>query len=124
LLRYLVAFTWNGRTKWERAGTNERQARALEAQRKREVEAGTYSPDSKSGRVTVRTWLDEYLSKRTNRTVDNDRALVENHVLSVDSFASMRLQDVRPRDMLRLVEGMKRSGRLGEKSVATVYGIV
>lgn len=82
------------------------------------------SPEVKTGRVTVSTWLDQYLSKRTNRTADNDRSLVENHVLSVDWFAAKPLQDVRPRDCLRLVEAMRTAGKLGEKSISTVYGIV
>jgi len=122
---YWVTFDWNGKTKWERAGTDERSAERLEAQRKAEVLGGTYNPEAK-GRVLVRTWFDVYFAKRTNRTLENDRALVANHVLCAERswFASMPITKVRPRHTLRLVEEIRADGKLGEKSLATVYGIV
>lgn len=120
---FWVKFTWQGADVWERAGTNEREAKALEAQRKREVTAGTYQRERR-GRVTVARWFGDWLGQRTNRTVDNDTALLERHVLSLEWFAAMALQDVRPRHLLRVVEDIRKGGRLGEKSVSTVYGLV
>lgn len=120
---YWVKFSFRGKVIWERSGTNARAAAALEAQRKREVSAGTYRPDS-SPQTTVETWFERWFSERTNRTVDNDIALVDRHVLSRAWFAKLTLRDSHSRYVLRLVEEMRKDGQLGEKSIATVIGIV
>jgi integrase len=120
---YWISFYEGSVQRHEHAGYDERSAKALEKTRRREVKAGTYSREVK-GRVLVKSWLDYYFTKRKNRTLANDRALIRDHVLTQEWFATMAIQDVRPKDMLRLVECMKSTGRLGEKSVSTVYGVV
>jgi integrase len=120
---YWVTFDWNGSTRWEHGGFDKRGADRLEAQRKKEVRAGTYSPQQKRA-GTVESWFSDYLGKRANRTVENDRALVRNHVLCRGWLAGMAMTDVRPRHCLRLVEEMRKEGKLGEKSIATVYSVV
>lgn len=124
---YYVTFSWKGRTVWERSGTSRRAAEGLEAQRKREVASGSYAPNAPNGsRLTVASWFAFYFTKRTNRTVANDMALVENHVLCAERgwLASMPMADVDARVMLRLVEEIKAEGRLGPKSLSLVMGIV
>ena len=120
---YWVTFEWNGKTKWERAGTERRLADRLESQRQKEVADGTYHPEAR-GRVTVATWFDIFFAKRKNRTVENDRQLVKNHVLKQKWFADMLVTQVRPRHCLKLVEDIREDGKLGEKSIGTVYGVV
>lgn len=120
---YWIKFSWNGGDVWERAGTNEREAKALEAQRKREVAAGTYTRE-RTGRVTVEAWFSDWFAGRSNRTVENDRALIDRHVLSIEWFAKMAVQETRTKHLLRLVEEIRKAGRLGEKSISTVYGVV
>ena len=121
---YDVSFYVNGRQVWEHAGYNERAALSLEAQRKREVRDGTYSPHAQRRALSVRTWLDRYFHGRSNRTRDNDIGLVKLNVLSIEWFASMQVTAARPLDALRVTETMRAAGSLGEKSIATVYGLV
>lgn len=120
---YWVKFVHLGKDVWERSGSDKRAAKALDAQRKREVAAGTYRPGSSSA-TTVKTWFERWLAGRTNRTVENDRALVERHVLGRDWFNALPLRDAHRRHVLQLVEEMRREKRLGEKSIATVIGVV
>jgi integrase len=120
---YWIKFSHNGKDVWEKGGTTERAAKALEAQRKREVAAGTYMRE-RTGRVTMSGWLADFFAKRTNRTVANDRALIERHVLSLEWFGELAVQEMRPRHLVRLVEDMRAAGRLGEKSISTVMGVV
>ena len=110
---YWVKFSFRGKAIWERSGTNARAAAALEAQRKREVAAGTYRPDS-SSHISVETWFERWFAERKNRTVDNDIALVDRHVLSRAWFAKLALRDSHPRHVLRIVEEMRKEERLGE----------
>jgi integrase len=122
---YYVTFTWQKRTVWERSGKNKREAESLESERKRQVEAGTYSPSLPRGsRTTVEGWFAGYFASRTNRSISNDISLIENHVLSREWFAKMRLGDLEPRIVLRLVEQIRRESELGEKSVAIIVGIM
>lgn len=115
---------WRKHPIWERSEISTRKAaKALERDRKTQVKAGTYTPSVK-GDLTVRGYLEGYMATRTNRSADNERDLIENHVLSDAEFSSMVLRAVRGRDCLRLVERMRTRGRLGEKSIATVYGIM
>lgn len=108
---------------WENGGTDARLAQRRERELKDQVDAGTFNPEIR-GRVTVDTFLEYYLSKRKNRTVENDRALLRDHVRSIAWFASMTITTVRPRHILRVVETMREAGKLGEKSIATVYGLI
>lgn len=120
---YWITFSFEGKTIWERAGTDKRAAEALEKQRLREVESGTYRSEIR-GRVSNRSWFDHYWTKRKNRTLDNDRQLIENHVLSQDGFARMPLAETRPVHILSVIEEIQRAGRLGAKSIAIVYGVM
>jgi integrase len=121
---YWVKFRWLGKDVWERSGTNERNAIALDNRRKREVANGTYQR-TRTGRTSAGAWLTEWIDKRTNRTVENDRALLKHHVLPVAWFTELEVGELsKTKHILRLVEDIRRAGRLGEKSIATVVGIV
>jgi integrase len=126
---YYITFEWQGRTKWERAGSDKRAAKSLETQRKDEVAKGVYS-DEVRGRVTNERWFGYFFGKRNIRTLDNEISLIENHVLSLDWFATMPMQNTRPAHILKVVEAMeakkKPDGKrqLGSKSVATIFGIM
>jgi integrase len=115
---------WKKQPIWERSETpGLRAAEILQRDRRAQVKAGTYTPTVK-GDVKVRSYLESYMAGRTNRSADNERELVENHILSDGEFCSMSMRAVRGRDCLRLVERMRARGRLGEKSIATVYGVM
>jgi integrase len=120
---YYAVFEHEGRTVWERSGTDAREAAALERQRRREVAEGCYSPEVR-GNVTNAAWFNYFWTKRNNRALENDRGFVENHVLSLDWFATMPMASTRPAHILRVVEAMQAAGRLGHKSIALTYGVL
>ena len=121
---YYVTFTHNRRTIWERAGSNKRAAESLEAERKREVKAGTYSLNSPRGsRLTVAGWFTFYFSVRDVRSVQHEIGLMENHLLSRPWLAGMLMADVDARVMMRLVDELRATGKLVAKSISTIMGV-
>jgi integrase len=122
-ISYYITFEFEGRTVWEHAGSDKRVAEGLERRRRQEVRDGTYRPEVK-GYVTNATWFDYVWTVRKNRTVENDRQLIDNHVLSLDWFAAMSVQETRPKHILRVVEALRDGDRLGEKSIAIIYGVM
>lgn len=123
---YYITFTGpNGVTVWERSGSSKRAAESLEAQRKREVASGTYSPTAPSGsRLTVSGWFNYFWTVRKNRSVENDMALIDNHVLDREWFANYRMTEVEPRTVLQLVEQLEAVPSIGAKTVSIIYGII
>lgn len=122
---YYVTFTWGGRTVWERSGSSRREAESLESERKKQVELGSYRPGLPRGsRVTVASWLAYFFTTRSNRSLENDISLIENHVMPHEQFSQMRLSSVEPGDMLRLVEHLNSVPSIGAKTVSIIYGIV
>src|SRR5262245_40412969 len=125
---YWVATSVPGREQpyWRRSGTDRRAADRLDAELKRQVKAGTFQPEHRSGAVAVRTYANDWLSKRQNRTKKDDAQRIRDFVLcdARDWFASMRLDDVRPRHIIQLVREIRAEGRIGEKSLSNTYGAV
>jgi len=123
---YWLCLRWKSKPVWERVGFDKRAAEARERQAKREIKDGTYVPRGGTGRKEVRTWFGRFLDERTNRAADYERDLVERHVLgeSREWFASMPLQDVDTKELLRLVKELKKEGNLGGKSIANLYSLV
>lgn len=112
----------------ERVGFDKREAERLNTRRKKEVKSGTFAPGV-SGAVTVAKFLASWLTARTNRAARIDRSMLEHHVLTVDWFARMRMDDVEPRHVQKLVAEIKSSGKvrdgagpLSPKMVANVFG--
>lgn len=120
---YGVLTSWSGGEDWELIGPNKREAERIDAMRKREVKAGTFRPGAITDAASVRAFAERWLEKRTNRTAENDRSLIRRHVLTVTWFASARMADVRPKDILKLAEELK-GGTLSPKSVSLVMGLV
>jgi integrase len=120
---YGVLTSWGGGEHWELVGASKREAEQRDRQRKAEVKAGTFRPGELTDAASVKSSAERWLEKRRNRTADNDRALIARHVLTVNSFASLRMADVRPRDVLKLIEGLGK-GSLSPKSVSLVMGLV
>lgn len=123
---YWLCLRWKGEPVWERAGYDKRLAERLEKQRKLEIANGSFIPKGGTGRLTVRTWFGRFLDARTNRAAQYERDLIEKHVLGKtrEWFASMPVQDVDTRELLRLVEEIKREKLLGSKSLANAYSLV
>lgn len=121
---YWVVTSVKGVKYWERCGTNKREAESLDVQRKREVKEGTFRPDGLTAAVTVASFAAQWLNARKNRNAQNDRRLLELHVLEVKWFAALPMGDVRPKHLLKLIGEIRASGKLAEKSISLVLDLV
>lgn len=91
---------------FERVGFDKREAERVNARRKKEAKAGTFTP-VQTGAVTVRTYLTQWLDARTNRSIDVERMMIRIHVLTCDWLADMKLEDVRPPHAKRFINELK-----------------
>jgi integrase len=127
---FWIVFTWRGERVWERVGTDRRAAERLEAQRKREVKTGTYQPPSDRHATTLGAWGGEWASKRKTRNADQERSALDRYVFGRPWLAEMKIADLRPKDVNRLVDELyatvsEATGKpLSTKTVANVYGTV
>jgi integrase len=121
---FWIIFPFKGRSVWEHAGNNRRAAETLEAQRKREVADGTYSPKLGTSRAsTVAKFAEAWLGKRKNRNAENDERALRRHVLSIDWFAKMRIDLVGPHEIAQVVEALQKTA-LAPKTIANIYGLL
>lgn len=121
---YWVATSVRGMKHWELSGTNKRAAQDLDRQRRREVKEGTFRPDRLTPAVSVNTYAAQWLDGRRNRNAQNDRRLLELHVLAVPWFASLPMGDVRPKHLLKLIAELRAAGRLSEKSISLTLDLL
>lgn len=123
-LVYYVATSWEGGQHWELVGKNKREAEQLDSQRKREVKDRSFRPGRVTDAASVETFALGWLKTRKNRAADNDRLLIERHVLAVRWFAELRMSDVRPRHVIKLIDALREAGKLAEKTIALALGLV
>lgn len=120
---YYVSIRWAGRQIWRRIGTNKAEALQKEALWKRQIEAGTFSPDDAiPASPKLSEYLPTWLAKRKNRTASNDKSLMRLHVLP-HAIASMFVAEIRPRHVIDLVEELRAKG-LKDKSISNVLGVL
>jgi integrase len=134
VVHYQIAVWWKGKRYWEPAGADKREARRLEARRKREVKDGTYVPPAaRSGGITVKAYAERFFAGRTNRNAGSERKQVERHALAAAWFADMRMDDLEPPLFLQLVKELRAKTQLvggvpkrvlGEKSIANIHGTI
>lgn len=107
---------------WERVGSDKREAERLNARRKKEVKAGTFVPVT-TGAITVAKFLASWLDGRTNRAAAADRTMLERHVLTREWFAALRMEDVTPPLVQRLINEIKLGPpALKPKYIANIFG--
>lgn len=122
---YGVLTSWpGGEPYWELVGANKREAETLDRQRRREVKAGTFRPGELTGASTVAAYAALWLAKRNNRAVELDRVAMAGHVLSRAWFARLPMAEVRPKNILRLIEELKAEGKLAPKTITNVLALV
>ncbi len=125
---YWIVFPWQGKRVWERAGRDHRGAERLEAQRKREVKAGTYQPKGKA--TTFAQYGQEWAERRKGRNAKDERAALRRYVFARSWLAELPLRELRPKHMIQLVAELGASVSeetekpLSPKTVANVYGVV
>jgi integrase len=126
---YWVAFyDAAGKQQWERVGSNEREAEAVDRLRKKQVEDGTYA---KGLRPTMPfgEFLSDWLSRRTNRNAKEDRSQATRFLLSRKWLCDLPCEDFRPKHSIQLVAELKamvseETGKtLSQKYVSNLYGI-
>jgi integrase len=110
----------HGNPQQERSGTDKTAAQRLLAQRKREVRDGTYAPGFKTADVTLAAYAEDWGRKRSNITADDDRTRLRLHILP--TLGKMKLGDIQPPDVARLIEVLVAKGGLEPKSIKNVRG--
>lgn len=117
-----VATFWNGRQYWELGVTSQkREAQRLDAQRKREVKAGTFVPRQKAEAETVADYGTSWAARRVNASAKDDARNLARFT-NVPEFASLHMADVRPRHILAALESLKVSGGVKLKTLQNAYG--
>lgn len=124
VITYYVATSWEGGQHWERVGRNKREAEQVNRDRLKQVKDGSFKPGRLTDAASVESYAKSWLKTRTNRARDNDEQLLTDHVLSVRSFAELRIGDVRPRHVLQLITDIRAAGKLAEKTIALALGLV
>ena len=107
----------------ERVGPDKRAAERLDAKRKKEVKAGTYSPTLNKS-ITVGKYLAAWLEARPERSARIERSYLENHVLTREWFCSIRVDDMAPKFTQKLVEEIRDQSGLTHKTVENVYSVL
>lgn len=121
---YYVVFDWQGKPVWERSGSDKRAAQRLETKRKAEVRDGTYKPEAGTSRATtIAQYAAHWGAARTNKTAKGDRDRLRDHVVKREWFASLRLEDVEPSHIKRLVDELTATVK-ASKTVSNIYGVV
>ncbi len=121
---YCVATSWSGGQHWETIGRNKREAEQVDRERRKQVKEGTFKPGRLTDAASVESYAKAWLKTRTNRAAENDAQLLTDHVLSVRSFAELRMGEVRPRHVLQLITDIRAAGKLAEKTIALALGLV
>ena len=127
---YYVVFTWRGKRVWELSGRDKREAHRLEKRRLEEVQRGTYVPAEMRKSTTFGQFISSWAEGRSTRNAKNELERVRQFVLPRTWLTELPLSDVRPKDILRLVDELratvseKTKKPISAKYVSNVYGIV
>ncbi len=119
---YYVETWWNKKAWREHAGTDKRQAERLDAQRKREVAAGTFEPTRVAAAPkTVAEVAEAWGAERANVSASDDRRNLRRFTALPD-FAGLHVADVRPRHVIAALAALKRDGKVTAKTLQNAYG--
>jgi integrase len=129
---YYVSNAVNGSAKWERVGTDKREAERRDGAMKREIAAGTYC-GRPTGASTVGSYARDWLAARTNRSAEDERSWWHNHVTTrCRWFVDLKLEDVRVLHTVRLAKELAlpyevvggSTRKLSSKSVFNIFGVI
>jgi integrase len=118
---YYVATPFAGKVWWERSGHDKREAERLDAQRKRELKAGTFQPNVPKQSWTVAVFIADWGAKRKNVSAADDRRNLARYA-ALPEFASLHLADVRPRHVIAATQKLLDAGTVSAKTVLNAYG--
>jgi integrase len=117
---FMVGEGADRRQEQEYSGKSKEGAIALAAKREREVRDGTYSKERRTGAVTVASYATTWGESRRNKTAGDDRARLRDHV--VPHIGHMRMMDVTPPDILRLMQKLSDIGAIEPSTIHNVFG--
>lgn len=121
---YWIDFrTETGERVQEKGGDTIEDAMRLLRQRKAAVAAGTYLRGDGTGEQTIATYAARWIELRKRegvRSVDRDADLLRLQVLPY--LGSVRLSDLRPRDVASWVRTLGREGTLAPKTIRNAHG--
>lgn len=121
---YWVTFQWQGEPVWKRIKGDKAEARRLDTLWRKQRKDGTYRDEAPSEFVKVGSWIDRFLEARVNRSAGTDRQQQRDHVLTRAWFTRLRVIDVTPLDIERVVKEIRADRKLGEKSIANLFSVL
>lgn len=127
---YGVTNLWLGRPAWELVGPNRLEAERRDREMKKEIKRKTYVPKQQQIGTTVQQFIDYWGSTRTNASANDERRSLRLYVETAEWFADMRIDDVEPMHVLKLVNELKKkkkpdgSKRLTDKTIANAIGVL
>lgn len=121
---YAKAKDVNG--KWQQINTGlpvgaEAEAERWLADRERVVERERRR-STPTGPLTVESYARSWLDRRKTKTVNDDRARIENHAMP--RIGHLPLADVRPRHLRDLIMELRDAGELAPKTIRQVSGVL
>jgi len=116
---YYATFVHAGQQVQEYAGTDKRGAQILERQRKREVAAGTYSREHRSGSVGFSAFAESWIEKRTNATASDDAQRIRDY--GVEFFGDRKLCSIDRAELYRFAQALK--GTQKQKTAKNIWGV-
>ncbi len=119
---YYACFRWQGRTMREKVGTDAREAKSRERQRKREVALGTYQgPEEQTAAASLDTYATGWLARRKTRTADDDRQRYWTHISP--RLGKRPLDGLRPKDVAALVDALRAEG-LAARTIRNIHSVL
>lgn len=124
---YGVVNEWRGKPVWELVGTSRRDAEIRDRAMKREIKQGTYQIRAEQKAVTVRQFAESWSSGRNNPNAKHERDGLRLYVYPRPWLSDMRLDEVRPKEIDRLIKELKEETRADGRrrlSDKTIYNLV
>lgn len=121
---YYVTVHWHGKQLWEPAGSSKRQAEQLDRELKKDVAAGTYQPRAGTKALTLWQWFESWMDTRRVRSAKDEERWIRLHVLPRHWLSKMAIDEVRPRHTDQLVRELQAEGKLADKSIGNVLGVL
>lgn len=127
---FYVVKTVNGKRVWIPAGNERQEAERLERRVDKEIAEGTFRGPRPDSSVTFKEYANGWLRARNNRAAEADVASIRRYVMTQDWFCRTQMGDMRPRDVITLVEKLKattseRTGKpLSQKYVSNIVALL
>ncbi len=122
---HYVRITHNKKRISKRIGSDKREAERQDVKLKEDLISGRYQDLALSQFMRVGQLFSDFLPTRTNRAAAGERQQVTAHVLNVmEWFTTMRVIDVRPPHIAKVIETIRKSGKLAESSITNIHTVM